>query len=272
MKTSRLKNIVIAILLLVNIFLFVLLLGRQNQQQAAYARSVEQLSVLLSDNGIDFDISLLPQETSFPGAELSRSNDAESSFAERLLGKTDARSVGGGIYIYENGSDSCQFRSNGTVEATLNCYVSNPLAFCEGIFRDYGYALDDPSYVQARAVNESGSGTIRALRKVEGHVIFDAPLSLTFENNTLVSVSGSFLPEVSVLKPVSGIDAVSALVRFLDYRNANGLVCTEITCLETGFLLQNSASVSARLVPVWHIRSGASNYYVNYITGSVTRE
>ena len=86
MKTSRLKSIVIAILLLVNIFLFVLLLGRQNQQRAAYERSVEQLSILLSDNGIDFDTALLPRDVSISTVELSRSNDEESAFAEKLLG------------------------------------------------------------------------------------------------------------------------------------------------------------------------------------------
>lgn len=271
MKTSRLKIIVIAILLLVNVFLLTLLLGRQNQQRAAHARSVEQLNVLLSDNGIAFDTALLPEDSSMSAAELSRSGDAEKAFAEKLLGLAGVRSVGGGIYVYESDAGSCQFRSNGAIEGTLNLPVSDPVAFCEDIFRSCDYEMDDTSYAQTLALGDSGSGTISALRKVDGLLVFDAPLSLTFKNNTLIAVSGSFLSDISVLKPARGIDAISALVRFLDYRNANGLVCTEITCMEYGYLFQDSASVSNRLVPVWHISTGLSNYYVNLETGTVTR-
>ncbi|MDO4812913.1 MAG: hypothetical protein Q3995_05265 [Eubacteriales bacterium] len=271
MKTSRLKNIVIAILLLVNVFLLALLLSRQNQQRAAHARSVEQLNVLLSDNGIAFDTALLNEDASISAAELSRSGDVENAFAEKLLGQTDVRNVGGGIYVYESKSGSCQFRSNGAIDGTLNLPVSDPIAFCEDIFRSCAYEMDEASYAQALAVSSSGSGTISALRKVDGLLVFAAPLSLTFENNILVSVSGIFLSNVSVLKPAHGIDAISALVRFLDYRNANGLVCTEITCMEYGYLFQDSASVSSRLVPVWHISTGLSDYYVNLETGAVTR-
>lgn len=272
MKTSRLKNIVIVILTLVNVFLLVLLFGRQNQQRAAYMRCVEQLDILLSDSGIDFDTSLLPKDVSIPSAELSRNTNAERTFSEMLLGKAELRSVGGGICVYENDVGSCQFRSNGTVEGTLTCAVSNPLAFCESIFRDCGYAMNEDSYAQAIAVNDSGSGTVSALREVDGHPVFASPLSLTFENRILVSVSGSFLSGVTVAKPADGMDPISALVRFLDYRNTNGLVCTEITCMEYGYLLQDSASASGRLVPVWHILAGTSNYYVNFITGHITRE
>ena len=115
------------------------------------------------------------------------------------------------------------------------------------------------------------AGRISALREIDGHLVFAAPLSLTFENSALVSVSGSFLPEAASLKGAECMDAVSAVVHFLDYRNATGLVCTEITRLSCGYLLQDSSSVSTRLVPVWCIATDAGNYYVNCATGSITR-
>lgn len=272
MKTSRIKTIVIVILLLVNAFLLVLLFGRQNQQRVAYERSVAQLSLLLTNNGIAFDTSLLPGKVSFPAAELSHDANVEASFAHALLGDdTAARSTGGGSSVYESDYGSLQFRANGAIEGTLNLFVSNPIALCEGIFRSCDYEMDDTAYAHALAVSDSGSGTIRALRSVDGLSVFAAPLSLTFENNTLVAVSGSFLSNVSVLKPVHGMDSISALVRFLDYRNTNGLVCTEITSLSRGYLLQGSTA-SAKLVPAWHISTDISEYYVNSVTGEITRE
>ena len=270
MKTSRIKNIIIVILALVNAFLLVLLLGRQNQQRVAHERSVEQLSLLLTDNGIAFDPALLPDNASLPAAELSHDAAAEAALARALLGDDAAERSTGGSSVYESACGSLRFRANGAIEGTLNLFVSNPIALCEGIFRSCDYEMDDTAYAHALAVSDSGSGTISALRSVDGLSVFAAPLSLTFENNTLVAVSGSFLPSVTSVAGADGMDAISALVRFLDYRNSNGLVCTEITALTRGYLLQSSAT-SAKLSPAWRIATDVSEYYVNSATGEITR-
>ena len=62
MKTSRLKNIVIVILLLVNAFLLFLLLGRRAEERDSNERRVEQLCTLFEKNGVAFDRALLPDE------------------------------------------------------------------------------------------------------------------------------------------------------------------------------------------------------------------
>lgn len=268
MKTSRIKNIIIVILALVNAFLLVLLLGRQNQQRVAYERSVDQLLLLLTNNGIAFDTALLPGDASFPAAELSHDAAAEAAFARALLGDDAAvRSTGGSSSVYESERGSLQFRTNGTVDGSMNCPVEDPFEFLRSILSDFGYQL----YANISALNITGNGTLAALREVDGVKIFNAPLTFTFENGTLISVSGSFLPSVTLTKSADGMDAISALVRFLDYRNTNGLVCTQIIYLENGYLLQSSAA-SAKLVPAWHIMTDVSEYYVNSVTGEITRE
>ena len=265
MKTSRIKNIIIVILALMNAFLLVLLLGRQNQQRIAYERSVEQLSLLLTNNGIAFDTSLLPGDVSYPAAELSHDAATEAAFARALLGDdAEARSTGGSS-VYESERGSLQFRTNGTVDGSLNRPVEDPVDFLSSTFSDLGYRFDTV------ALNSVGSGTVTAVRKVDSVKIFNAPLIFTFENGTLISVSGSFLPSVTLTESVDGMDAISTLVRFLDYRNTNGLVCTQIIHLENGYLLQ-SAAVSPKLVPAWHIMTDVSEYYVNSATGEITRE
>lgn len=266
MKTSRIKNIVIVILALVNAFLLVLLLGRQNQQRVAYERSVEQLSLLLANNGITFDTALLPDEVSYPTAELSHDAGAEVSFARALLGDAAAERSTGGSSVYESELGSLRFRANGEVDGNLNRSLEDPADFFSRTLSDLGYRVDAPS-----ALSNTGSGTAVAVREVDGVVIFNAPLAFTFENNVLTSVSGSFLPSITLTTPAGGTDAISALVRFLDYRNSNGLVCTQITSLDCGYLLQSSAT-SAKLVPAWHIATDTSEYYVNSVTGEITRE
>ena len=266
MKTSRIKSIVIVILALVNAFLLVLLLGRRNEQRVAYERSVEQLSLLLTNNGIAFDASLLPDSVSFPAAELSHDADAEAAFSRALLGD-DAAVYSTDSSVYESSCGSLRFRINGEVDGCLDCPVEDPFAFLRSILSDFGYQL----YTTVPALSDTDSGTLAAVREVDGVKIFNAPLTFTFENGILTSVSGSFLPSVTLTAPASGTDAISALVRFLDYRNSNGLVCTEITSLSRGYLLQSSAA-SAALVPAWHIATDISEYYVNSVTGEISRE
>lgn len=267
MKTSRIKSIVIVILLLVNAFLLVLLLGRQNQQRIAYERSVEQLSLLLTDNGIAFDTSLLPGNASYPAAELSHDADAEAAFARALLGDDAAARSTGGSSVYESARGSLHFRTNGAVDGSLNRPVEDPFEFLRSILSDFGYQL----YANISALSITGNGTLGAVREVDSTKILNSPLIFTFENGTLISVSGSFLPSVTLTKRADGMDAISALVRFLDYRNTNGLVCTQIVHLENGYLLQ-SAAASPKLVPAWHIMTDVSEYYVNSVTGEITRE
>ena len=63
MKASRLKTIVIVILLLVNAFLLFLLLSRRAEQTQAYERTVEQLCELFERSGVSFDRALLPENS-----------------------------------------------------------------------------------------------------------------------------------------------------------------------------------------------------------------
>ena len=88
----------------------------------------------------------------------------------------------------------------------------------------------------------------------------------------LTGVSGTFLPELTEGRRIDGIDAVDALVRFLDYCSTSGVVCTEICALDTGYLLQSSAASPLRLQSVWRISTDVNRYYVNCKTGEITKE
>ena len=60
-------------------------------------------------------------------------------------------------------------------------------------------------------------------------------------------------------------------MRFLDHSNLSGEVCTAITDVRGGYLLQSTASAYQRLIPVWRITTDVSEYYVNATNGEVTR-
>lgn len=266
MKSSRLKNIVIVLLLLVNVFLLTLLLSRRAEERAAYERSVEQLVTLYEANGVTLDAALLSREEEPFSAALDRNSAQEASFAAALLG--DGVSVsesGGGVYRYTSEYGYCSIRAGGSVECVLSRAVDDPADFCRALFDSFGYESVDSTLA-------NGSGSITAVRSTETGPVFNATLTLTFSRSSLLSVSGTFLSALSEGARADGLDAISALVRFLDYRSASGLVCTEILSVDSGYLLQSSATTPLRLLPVWRVGTNVNSFYVNCKTGEVTRE
>ena len=253
MKTSRLKNIVIVILLLVNAFLLFLLLSRRAGERDSNERRVEQLCTLFEKNGVAFDRALLPDEETHLSLSLERDTAREEAFASALLGTAESSDSGGGVSRFTGEYGSCSIRSGGTADALLSRPVDDPESFSKQLFTD-------------------GSGSVTGMRSEKGQLIFNASLTLTFSDSSLTGVSGTFLPALDEGRRTDGLDAVDALVHFLDYCSASGVVCTEVRALDEGYLLQTSSASPLRLQGVWRISTDVSSYYVNCKTGEITRE
>ena len=261
MKTARVKSILILILTFVNVFLLVLLLDQRREEERVYRSAVTHLTALYESKGIRFEPTLLPRSASLPALDAARDLAAEQKLAETLLGSASVIDSGGGIYRYFNGSGLCLVRSSGALEASASLPVSDPAAFCASLFDAFGY----------RSLS-AADGVFTAERTAGGVPIYNASLRCTFSGDTLVSVTGSFLPPLSVVEALEGVDAISALVNFLDYCTGSGEVCTEIRSLSCGYLLQSTVSVPLRLTPVWRVTTDVSEYYVNYQTGEIVSE
>ena len=258
MKTSRLKNIVIVILLLVNVFLLFLLLSRRAEERDSNERRVEQLCTLFEKNGVAFDRALLPDEET----HLSLSLEA---FASALLGTAESSDSGGGVSRFTGEYGSCSIRSGGTADALLSRPVDDPESFSKQLFKTFGY-----TFLTSQLTD--GSGSVTGMRSEKGQLIFNASLTLTFSDSSLTGVSGTFLPALDEGRRTDGLDAVDALVHFLDYCSVSGVVCTEVRALDEGYLLQTSSASPLRLQGVWRISTDVSSYYVNCKTGEITRE
>ena len=242
MNTARLKNIVILILLLANAFLLVLLFSRRAEENAAHERSVAQLTTLLNADGIAFDSALLD---GLPDTVLSvqpaRDLAAEQALAEGIIG------------------------SGGALEAAVSRAVDDPAEFCADLCVPLGYRTFDVLSDGARTV-------VTASRFVGELEVCNASLIFTFSGSTLTTVTGTFLPPIDTSESgETALDAVTALVRFLDYCNASGAVCTGITWLSAGYLVQSTTSAPLQLVPVLRVDTDVYSYYVNIVSGEVSR-
>lgn len=265
METYRLKNIAIVLLLLLNGFLL-LLVGYQRFQEHRTAReTARQLRQLCSASQLALSDGLDLAGQPLAPLAIARREETEQAIASCLLGgEAVPASQGGGIYSYETASGSIQFRAGGSFYGSrIEVPVEDAQAFCQAFCRQFGYEAPELRV-------EDGSGTAEAGQKVGGVDVNGSGVSFTFEDGLLTTVIGAYVsPEAASSEPVEGeMSCVTALVRFLDYRNTSGAVCSEVRDIHCVYQLQGT--VAPRLLPVWQIDTDTNTYFVDCRSGEVT--
>lgn len=265
METYRLKNIAIILLLLLNSFLLLLVGVQHLQELRAQRETIQRLEALCGASqltlrdGLDLTVRPLSALT------LTRRAEVEQAIASGLLGsEAAASSQGGGIYSYEAASGSIQFRAGGSFYGSrMTVPVPDIPDFCQTFCRQFGY--EEPQLQM-----EAGTGIASAVQRVGGVDVAGSGVTLHFEEGALVSVSGSHVSLESAYAEdgEAEMTCITALLRFLDYRNASGAVCSEVRDVRCIYQLQGNAA--PRLLPVWQIETDTNAYFVNCRTGEVT--
>lgn len=264
METYRLKNIAIIILLLLNACLL-FMVGRQYYLSLqAERQAAGQLRELYRNNQLSLNgrIDLIQQP--LKALTLSRQAETEQNIASALLGgDTLFTSQGGGIYNYESQQRTIQFRAGGSFYGSrLDLPVEDVPAFARSFCERFGY--EEPQF----RLDEEGSGSAIAGQLAEGVPVTNCAVEMYFEEGNLVSVTGAHVSlQDAVGDSGEGMTCVTALVRFLDFRNTSGVVCSEVSGVRCVYQLQ-SVSVP-RLLPVWEIETDTYTYYVDCGTGEV---
>ena len=264
METYRLKNIAILILLLLNVCLLLTLGYQKLQSMQMESRTAEQLRELYQASQLSLGTEIDLFQQPLGPLTLSRKAATEQDIASALLGgETTAASQGGGIYSYEAASGTIQFRAGGSFYGVrLHVPVSDIRTFAEDFCRRFGY--EAPAVQQ-----ENGSGSAVAGQMVSGVSVANCGVELYFEDGILTSVTGAHVSlEDAAIEPGERMTCVTALVKFLDYRNASGVVCSEVVDARCVYQLQGTSI--ARLLPAWEIETDTYIYYVDCETGEIS--
>lgn len=271
MERYRLKNLILLILALTNVFLLSSLLFRQAQENNVRTESLRQLTALFHSEKYDLDLLVehIPDETPAAVLSLSRDSKQERRLASFLLGQEMTySSEGGGIIRYKSDVGSAVFYVGGSFEILLTNpqETEDPEAFCIRFFRKFRYK-------ELEGDLRDGTGTISAIQYFDGHPVKNGPVTFTFEDGVLQSVAGRFLPNnYSGAEQRSCISARTALTSFLQYFSEVGVVCKAITDVDLSYELQSTPAVPLSLTPVWRLATDTGQwFYVNAITGEVSQ-
>lgn len=264
MDRRRLKNIIILILFLVNVFLLGSLAYRSTAARASHDRAVEQLVELFAADGVALAPEALSSETPPAGCVLTRDTSWERSAAAYLLGGNLLHSERGGVYTYAGSNGAALFRENGGFEAAGTLAPSDGERFCQRFCREFHYGA------LSVQLDADASGTVTALREYNGLVVSNCAVTFTLEEGAVVAAKGTLLPETaSETAGTEPLSAQAALTAFQSMRRETGAVASSITEMYLCYELQSSTAAPMSLVPAWCIVTDTVDYYVNCITGAV---
>lgn len=266
MDRYRLKNIIILILALVNLFLLGSLAQRSSAENATHQNIVEQMTSLFAAEGITLDVDAIPSELPPASRTLSRSIELDRKAAAFLLGDTISQTdQGGGIFTYTSKNGRVLFRATGNFDAAGTLSSENANSFCRSFCREFGYS--DPLF----QLDDQGNGTAVATRIWNRLPVFNCTVTFTLAENTVVSVTGTLLPDLSLEldEQAPPLSALAALTAFQQTRKETGAVVTAITDIYLCYELQSPIAAPLSLTPAWCIDTNTAKYYVNAVTGAV---
>jgi len=264
MAWSKLKNIIILILLLFNLFLLLLIVGEQIRTNRYEADTLSQTLKALSLNGIAVEETALPEKTELLPLKLSHNSTMQAEAARILLNGEDyIASYSGALNVYTSLSGSVSFRASGEFSATL----STPCA-PDTTYTEHASSLLEQLGIATGELTVSGS-TVTALPTLDGIPVFNLPVTLVYNEQLLLSASGCLPGQLTPESEQPLLSVPDMLVSVLEYVLNRGIVCRSITRITPGYTAA-ALSDSLRLTPCWLVETDTANYYVDALSGAVT--
>ena len=268
MDRYLLKNIIILILVLVNGFLLGALVLRHSASSQAQQQVEDQLSALFAADGIELSPEVISRDTPPAALSLPRDPDRERAAAAFFLGNAvSGGDQSGDTCTYSSVAGAARFRSNGGFDI-VGSLASGQEAqdLCRRFCREFSYG--EPQF----SLDEDGTGAATAACRHSKLPVFNCAVTFTFDQGTLLTVSGTLLPETGTAgaddrQPLS---AAAALTAFQQARRESYMVVSAVTGMEPGYALQGSTASALTLIPMWRIITDTADYYVNCMTGTVS--
>ncbi|MGI6029855.1 MAG: two-component system regulatory protein YycI [Candidatus Heteroscillospira sp.] len=270
MDTAKVKNFIILVLVLVNLFLLgtyaAARRSRSELEQAAYS----ELSRLYADSRISLPEELDISRKAPAGLGLTRDLDAEKRIAESVLGRCSVTEQGGNIYAYSGPDGQASFRGTGEFEMLLGYGVADT---SRGKVQCARELLKKMGIESGSFVSETGDGeqtTVVLDCRYEDSEVYNARVSFLFSGDNLMIVYGKrVFDTVTDTNTAETIDAGTALVRFLKESAENGHVCTDVLSISSGYVMSVAVSGDCTLSPVWHIETDTGEYTLSAETGKL---
>lgn len=268
MRWTKIKNIILLLLVVVNLFLLGLVGVRAWRTAENDRLAQERMLQVLENNDITFRPQALPGRMSLTRQRLTLAPMGEEQ-ASLLVGEIATAETMGTRTIYRGEHGVLTVSSTG--EATLEYF--GRISLTE---EDVWNALTDLglSFRETDRREEGGSLEVDVCLLWEGAPLPGEVVSLTGSNGVPASLTFRALIGSVEAAPAAGepISPATALLRLLDALNRQGYICSQISDLYAGYTLSGTGPYT--LEPVWFVEIDTAPWRlaVNAYTGAVAVE
>ena len=274
MEGSKIKNIVILILLLLNAFLLLLVGGRWYEDEHSAEVARQSAIQIIRDSGVELAEEAVPGEMALRPVEAARDLARESELAARLLnGTVTVEARGGEVYRYSNASGTVQFHSTGEFWAEFE-----PGAFpLDGrTAQEHGAQVLDRLGMDVQLLEQVQTGELESVtfrQLLDGAPVLDCQATLNYRDGELASITDARWV-IGPAQPGSQEGAVTvttALMRLYNGLKDLGDIYNRIESITPAYTMSISLSGPARLTPVWYVQTDTGRYQLDPQAGTLAR-
>lgn len=270
MDKSKIKNFIILLLTLVNLFLLYIVVSGALEQRKADNLRLQALTAVLTENGITLNSDIKLPESIPSTLSLTRDTDAEQSNLSALIGNCTVIDQGGNIYFYSGSDGQAKIRGTGEFEILLDAGVielgKDPVSAAKYALEKLNIEYGDIEPI----VEQDGDNTkVTLCCSLDGTAIYNANITFIFTSDYLILISGTkpLDTKYSVQSSENYPDSVTVLMNFLESVRNTGYVCSEINDLKIEYNMYSAVSGLCTLKPVWCVSTNSGLYYIDAQTG-----
>lgn len=270
MERSRLKNIVIIVLLILNLCLLLLAGGRNRQETLAQEELRQNTVAFLKKNGISVLENQIPWDEPGCVQTTERNAEEERRLAKATLGTIKDNASGIAVeYMGERGT--ARFYLDGRFLISLKEGSTDKMHDPEHQAQKYLQKLGF-EVVRVESKTEGDQTKLVFLQLAEGIPVFTCEIEVLYQNGELRCVQGWRL-QGEVQKNNTNQKSLTTptlLARFVSEIREKGLPCSEIKSITQGYVYSTGAlSSQSTLLPVWRVETDQTNLLLNCVTGKL---
>ncbi len=275
MPYSKVKNLLILILALVNALLLCLVLPLRHERMEQQELEARKLADLFSRSGVALAVGALPEERTLYTLEFSPNPEAALPAANALLGAAVLAQADSTPYLslYTASTGRVEFARGGSLEARFYGRKSAGSVPEEVRSLMGGMGLET-AYISEPTRQSAGVYQVTAVQKLLDVPVFSSALVFIYRSGALARLEGTAYFDTSGIcrsDDAACASCADALVAFLGSRDALGWVGAEVTEVSQGYLHVETASAAVvRLVPGWRVSTDTGAFWVNGITREVS--
>lgn len=268
MEWSKLKNIILAILVCTNLALLAIV-GRQEIQSNYRSHQARQEALqFLADRGVSVaEEARIPDRIAQHPMVVERSPEREGELAAALLGDgVQIQDRGAGVYRYTNENGYLQFHSDGSLqgEFAAGAFPGDTEQACLDLLLRLDMTCE---------TLDKGEKSDTFRQRWEDAPIFNQQVTVETEGGSIRSLN-AFRRLVGQPQADGSRDTVTvatALVNLYQGITELGDVCSRVDGIVPGYATATALNGPMTLTPVWRVETDTGAYQLDLVTGDLSR-